>query len=96
MGAYTTDADIDDRVLSELDGPSNDEHPDVNLIHESEWCRGAFCSGLVVWGEPRRAHRRGTRHMRDVPRDKVRRLWLALAAGDIYSIEPEPWRGGYG
>jgi hypothetical protein len=79
-------------ALSELDA-RDDEHPDASLIHESEWCLSAFESGLLVWqnlerGEPR--------HMRDVPRDRVLQLWLALSRGDLSSIEKEAWMPGYG
>jgi hypothetical protein len=98
MGAYTRNAGLDeiDRVLSELDGPPDDEHPDVSLIHESEWCLGAFPSGLLVWENVDAHDTIGPRHMLAVPREKVRQLWLALAAGDLPSIEAEPWRPGYG
>jgi hypothetical protein len=79
-------------TLCELD-VHDEEHPDVALTHESEWCLSAFEGGLLVWenlerGEPR--------HMRDVPRDKVLRLWLALSRGDLSAIEKEPWLPGYG
>jgi hypothetical protein len=79
-------------ALSELDA-HDDEHPDASLTHESEWCLSAFESGLLVWqnlerGEPR--------HMRDVPRDRVLQLWLALSRGDLSSIEKESWLPGYG
>jgi hypothetical protein len=82
-----------DAVLDELDGPDDDEHPDVSLTHESEWCLSAFQGGLLVWenleeGEPR--------HMTGVSRSDVRRLWAALADGDIARVDEEQWVPGYG
>lgn len=35
-------------VLAELDA-NDDEHPDVALTHESDWCLSAFPSGLLIW-----------------------------------------------
>lgn len=62
-------------ALDELDV---DEHPNASLTHQSGWSLGAFGSGLLVWenveeGEPR--------HMKDVRRSTVLRLWLALSGG---------------
>lgn len=69
------------------------EHTDVSVEHESAWSLGAFRGGLLVWenvedGEPR--------HMRNISREDVIRLWRLLAAGDIAAINAEPWRDGYG
>lgn len=81
-------------MLAELDGPEDDEHPDVALTHESEWCLSAFPGGLLVWENVEEDDE--PRHMRNVARADVRRLWLALAAGDLETIEAEPWLPGYG
>jgi hypothetical protein len=88
-------AETIDRVLAELDEPVDEEHPDISLTHDSYWSLGAFPSGLVIWeniddrfGSPR--------HLRDVPRGKLRELWIALASGDIAGIDAEPWLPGYG
>jgi hypothetical protein len=40
---------IDD-LVRELDGPEDDEHPDVSVDHESGWSLSAFPSGLVILG----------------------------------------------
>jgi hypothetical protein len=86
--------EIIERVLGDLDGVDDAEHPDVSLSHESGWTLSAFPSGLVVWEnvecetEPR--HRRG------VSRPEVRRLWLLLAGGDIASVDAYTWDQGYG
>lgn len=94
MGAATVDPDLAtiDRVLAELDEPVDDEHPDVSLTHESGWCLSAFPSGLLVWEH---LDENAPRHMHDVPRETVRRLWLALAVGDLATIEREHWAPGY-
>ena len=80
------------QVLAELDAADN-EHPDVSLTHESEWCLSAFSSGLLVWenvedGEPR--------HMLSVSREKVLELWAKLSEGRISEIDCEAWAPGYG
>ena len=71
----------------------DDEHPNVSVEHETAWSLGAFSAGLLVWenveaGEPR--------HMRNVSREDVIRLWCLLAPGDIDAINGEPWLDGYG
>src|SRR5262245_22707350 len=96
MGASHRDVDDNaiDRVVGELDDPRGDEHPDVSINHESGWAVSAFQSGLVVWEnveedvEPR--------HMAAVPRSRVRELFRHIAAGDLDSVEAEPWQPGYG
>jgi hypothetical protein len=83
-----------DRVLEELDGIDDIEHPDVSLSHEGGWTLSAFPSGLVVWenveGDTEPRHRRG------VSRAEVRRPWLLLAAGDNSAVEAHTWDQGYG
>lgn len=82
------------RILGELDGPADPEHPDVSLVHESGWALSAFPNGLLVWenaewdGPPR--------HRTRVPRLDVERLWRALAAGEIAVVEAYGWDPGYG
>jgi hypothetical protein len=94
---YLTDADDQaiQAVLDELDEPFDPEHPDVSLVHESQWGLSAFPSGVVIF-ENVADDAIAPRHLRDVPRDKLRRLWDALAHGDIELIEAEPWLPGYG
>jgi hypothetical protein len=77
-------------ILEKLDA-EDDEHPDVALTHESEWCLSVFPSGLVIWenfeeNEPR--------HMNGVSRERVLALWLKLAQGQLDDIEAEPWLQG--
>ena len=33
--------------------------------------------------------------MNGVDREDVRRLWFSLAAGDLQTVEVEPWMPGY-
>ena len=83
-------------LLQELDIEIDDrEHPDVALTHETEWCLGAYPSGLLVW-ENLEDVDTNPRHMKGVPREKVLSLWLKLAEGDIAAVEAEPWLQGYG
>jgi hypothetical protein len=79
-------------LYDELDA-ADSEHTDVSVEHESAWSLAAYRGGLLVWenvedGDPR--------HMRNVARDDVIRLWRLLAIGDIAAIDTEPWRDGYG
>ncbi len=86
-------ADVMNAVLRELDGPVDEEHPDVSATDESGWCLAAFASGLVVWEN---LDENAPRHMRGVSRSEVRDLWRALADGDLATIESKPWALGYG
>ncbi len=73
---------------------ATNEHPDVSLTHESEWCLSAYSSGLLVWenvegdGEPK--------HLENTTKEKVITLWSLLAKGNISEIETENWQQGYG
>lgn len=96
QGEFYANPDISavDRVLDELDGPQDPEHPEVALSHESGWTLSAFPNGSVVWenvesdSEPRHRH--------DVDRGEIRQLWLALAAGRITDVDEFGWFPGYG
>jgi hypothetical protein len=82
-------------ILQELDiEPEDDEHPDVGLKHETEWCLSAFPSGLLIWGNLEDDSEDADRHMEGVSRQKVLELWLKLAAGDIAAVDAEPWLPG--
>ena len=59
-----------ERMAEVLDGirPDDEEHPDVSLTCESEWCISVFASGLVTFenledGEPK--------HMRGLSRREI-------------------------
>jgi len=83
-----------DAVLAELDEPVDEEHPDVALSHETEWTLTAFPSGLLVWENVEEDDE--PRHLTGADRSLVRRLWLALAEGDLAAVDGQPWRPGYG
>jgi hypothetical protein len=84
-----------ERMAAVIDGidPNNEEHPNVSLTHESEWCIGVFASGLVTFenledGEPM--------HMRGLGRQQILDLWHKLAHGEIDGLRALPWKPGYG
>jgi hypothetical protein len=81
-------------LLQSLD-IEDEEHPDVALKHETEWCLSAYPSGLLVW-ENVGAVDSNAQHMQSVPRETVLELWLKLARGEIAAIQAEPWLPGYG
>ena len=69
-------------VIDSID-PNDEEHPDVSLTHESEWCIGVFASGLVTFenlesGEPM--------HMSGLGRQEILDLWQTLARGEIDAL----------
>ena len=90
---HTPDVATIDRVLAELDEPTDEEHPDVALTHESGWCLSAFRSGGLTWENVEGIEE--ARHLDAVSRAEVKRLWLALAAGDLSEVESQPWLPGY-
>jgi hypothetical protein len=75
-------------------GIEDEEHPDVSLTHESEWCLSAFPGGLLVWENVEIGT--NPKHMRNVPQEKVLELWGKLAQGDTDAVSSEPWLDGYG
>lgn len=69
------------------------EHQSVSIVHESEWCLGAYRGGLLVW-----EHVEGElepRHMNNVSRERVLELWRKLMADKLDEIEREHWLPGY-
>ena len=72
---------------------ADQEHTDVSLIHESEWCLSAYSCGALVWenvadeGEPK--------HIKNAKKQKVISLWKLLAQGKIKEIDNENWLPGY-
>ena len=81
-------------ILATLEIDDDDEHPDVSLTHESGWYLAAFPSGLIVWENVEDGPE--PRHMKNVTRDKVLKMWLALARGQLETIEAGDWLSGYG
>jgi hypothetical protein len=96
QGAMISDPspDVIASVLAELDGPQDDEHPDVALSHESGWTLSAFPSGLVIFENVEGDD--APRHLAGMSRKTVHELWSALMAEDFAALEQQPWRPGHG
>jgi hypothetical protein len=80
-----------DALVAELDD-SEPEHPDVAVMHESEWCLSAFPNGLLVWENVEDGE---ARHRTAVARPEVRRLFGLLAQGNVQAVEEFGWQPGY-
>ncbi len=95
MGKSSVDYSLDllGSLYDEL-SDADSENTDVSLTHESEWCLSAFSSGLVIWenvageGEPK--------HMSNLARENVIKLWKLLSTGNISDVDQEQWQPGYG
>ncbi|MFH9741764.1 hypothetical protein ACH4MA_29255 [Streptomyces roseolus] len=81
-------------LLSELDGPRDDEHPDVSVSDdESAWSLSAFQTGGLVFEnldddvEPR--------HMEGVSREETVRIMAMMAREDFEALEALEWSAGY-
>jgi hypothetical protein len=75
-------------VLDELD-VYDQEHFSVAVVHESEWCLGAYPDGTLVW-ENVESQTVKPRHMNDITRDRVLGLWVKLSEGPLEEFEAEP------
>ena len=80
-------------LLSSLD-PTDDEHPDVSLSNESEWCISFFGSGLTVFENVETGE--GPWHMQGISVCSALELWRTLASGEIEQLKKWPWVPGYG
>jgi len=81
-------------LLDELEVRVQDEeHTSVSLLHESEWSLAVVRGGYVSFENVEAAG--PARHMRGVSREKVLELMELLAAGDLHTLEKEPWQEGY-
>ena len=70
----------------------DEEHPDVAVTGEGEWCLSVFFGYRVIWENLETS---SPKHMGNVSREKILDLWEKLAHGDIDSIEKEDWLKGY-
>jgi hypothetical protein len=85
-----------DALLAELDSyPDDHEHPNVSVVHESDWAISVYTSGLVTLEnvedlevEPR--------HLFPNSRGEVRDMLEALAEGRLDEVFAAPWQPGYG
>jgi hypothetical protein len=81
-------------LLAELDGPLDQEHPDVAVSDdESGWLLSAFQSGRLVWENPETDD--VPRHMVGVPRSEMSRVMSLVATGDLGDVESLEWLPGY-
>jgi hypothetical protein len=93
-GEMETDPPLDRMraLVRELD-VDDPEHPDVAVSHESGWTLSAYPDGLVVWESVGEDYE--PRHTRNVPRQRLVELFLAVAQGEFAIVEQEAWRTGY-
>ena len=84
-----------DHLLSELDEPSDAEHPDVSISRASGLTLSAFNSGLVVV-ENVESDDIAPMHQRGLSRDEVRRIFRLLAHGEVAALSALDWQPGYG
>lgn len=80
-------------LLASLD-PSDAEHPDVSLTHESGWCVSIFASGLAVLENVESGE--GPWHMEGVSSRTALDLWRQLASGEVEQLKGLRWVPGYG
>ena len=79
------------KLLDEL-LTADEEHGNVSLTHETEWCMSVSKSWTVYFenlelNEPC--------HMRSVSREKILEMMQRLAKGEIESLRSENWLPGY-
>jgi hypothetical protein len=85
-----------DALLDEVDeDPADQEHVGVGVVHESGWCIGVYRGWLVTYEnvdmldvEPRHV-------ILNQDRERVLLLMRAAAAGDLGTLEAQPWLAGY-
>lgn len=94
LDGSSTPASIDavPALLAELDD-ADDEHPDVSVIHESEWALGAFPSGKVIWENVEEDDE--PRHMDGLSRAEQGRLFECVIRGDLATVQAQEWEPGY-
>jgi hypothetical protein len=79
------------QLLDELQS-ADEEHGDVSLTHETEWCLSVSKSGLVYFDnlEADEPH-----HMDNVSREKILEMMKCLSLGEIENVRRENWLSGY-
>jgi len=79
------------KILAALDD-RDPEHAEPWLTHESGWTLSVNANGAVVWTNDDEEF--APRHLVDVSRAEMLRLWRALAEGEIEAMQGEPWLFG--
>jgi hypothetical protein len=83
-------------LLDELDeDPGDVEHTSVTVVHESDWAIAAYTGGLVTLEDVEDLDKE-PRHMIVNDRERVLRLFRAVAEGRLAEVFDEPWKPGYG
>lgn len=74
-----------DELVSELDGPRDDEHPDVSVAHESGWSLSAFPTGMLIWENVKEDGIE--RRVSGLSRDDVWELFGAVSRGEVQFVD---------
>ncbi|MGW0933208.1 hypothetical protein [Streptomyces sp. NPDC002644] len=83
-------------LLAELDGPRDDEHPDVSVTDDdSGWTVAAFQGGTLVLENLEHPDPR-PRHLPGITRAEALRTLTLLVRGDLPALHRLDWRPGYG
>lgn len=93
MTGLSTAAQIEG-LLSELDEPADQEHPDVAIADDTGLTLSAFTSGLVVMEDVESGAE--PVYLRNVPRAEARHLFVLLARGERLALAARDWQPGYG
>ncbi|MER7541242.1 hypothetical protein ABTX77_41885 [Streptomyces sp. NPDC097704] len=89
-----TEADIPS-LIAELDGPINDEHPDVSVTDdESSWTVSAFQDGTLVLENLDDSNVQPC-HLQQVSRAEMIRVMVMLVHGDLPALQQLDWTPGY-
>ncbi|RBQ20033.1 hypothetical protein DP939_09380 [Spongiactinospora rosea] len=82
-------------LVAELDGPIDDEHPDVAVTDDgSSWSISAFQDGALVL-EKLDDSDIAPRHMRNISRAEMVRAMAMLAQGNVADLQQLDWLPGY-
>lgn len=78
-------------LLDEL-ADADDEHSDVAVTHESEWCVSVFRCGNVILEHLEEG---ASVHMTELQRTDLIQLLVEVASGRIDLAKSRPWKPGY-
>ncbi|WP_369146612.1 hypothetical protein [Streptomyces sp. R44] len=82
-------------LLVELDGPIDDEHPDVSVTDdESSWTVSAFQDGSLVLENLDDSNVQPC-HLQHVSRAEMIRVMAMLIRGDLPALQQLDWVPGY-
>ncbi|MEV4915963.1 hypothetical protein AB0K47_04005 [Streptomyces tirandamycinicus] len=82
-------------LVAELDGPIDDEHPDVSVTDDdSSWIVSAFQDGTLVL-ENLEDNDVQPRHLQHVSRAEMIRVMAIMVRGDLAALQQLDWLPGY-